>query len=125
MRKKTAFTIYRDKHANLRYLKDRIIAVIGYGKQGRTQAKNLRDSGLDVIIGLPKGSKSKRLARQDGFEVYSTEKAIQLGNLFAALYIKAPLQDRHANIQTYDKMLKLVRSGITYPSFEALREALR
>jgi len=51
--------------------------------------------------------------------------AVQMGNLFAALYIKAPLHDRHANIQTYDKMLKVVRSGITYPSFEALREALR
>jgi hypothetical protein len=51
--------------------------------------------------------------------------AVQMGNLFAALYIKAPLQDRHANIQTYNKMLKVVRDGISYPSFEALREALR
>ena len=51
--------------------------------------------------------------------------AVQMGNLFAALYIKAPLHDRHANIQTYGKMLKVVRDGISYPSFEALREALR
>ena len=50
--------------------------------------------------------------------------AVQMGNLFAALYIKAPLQDRHANIQAYEKMLKVVRDGITYSSFEALREAL-
>jgi sugar/nucleoside kinase (ribokinase family) len=51
--------------------------------------------------------------------------AIQMGNLFAALYIKAPLHDRHSNIQAYDKMLKVVRSGMTYPSFEALQEALK
>jgi sugar/nucleoside kinase (ribokinase family) len=51
--------------------------------------------------------------------------AVQMGNLFAALYIKAPLDDRHSNIRTYDKMLKVVRSGITYPSFEALQEALK
>jgi hypothetical protein len=51
--------------------------------------------------------------------------AVQMGNLFAALYIKAPLQDRHANIQTYNKMLKVVRDGISYPSFEALQKALR
>jgi len=50
--------------------------------------------------------------------------AVQMGNLFAALYIKAPLQDRHANIQAYEKMLKVVRDGITYSSFEALRQAL-
>jgi len=85
MRKKTAFTIYKDRRANLRYLKDRIIAVIGYGKQGRSQALNLRDSGLDVIIGLPEKSKSKRQAHQDGFEVYSTEKAAKSGDLISIL----------------------------------------
>ena len=50
--------------------------------------------------------------------------ALQMGNLFASLYIKAPLDDRYGNIKTYDKMLKVVRSGITYPSFEALQNAL-
>ena len=50
--------------------------------------------------------------------------AVQMGNLFASLYIKAPLDDRYGNIKTYDKMLKVVRSDIAYPSFEALRNAL-
>ncbi len=50
--------------------------------------------------------------------------AVQMGNLFASLYIKAPLDDRYSNIKTYDKMLKVVRSDIAYPSFEALRNAL-
>jgi len=50
--------------------------------------------------------------------------AVQMGNLFASLYIKAPLDDRYGNIRNYDKMLEIVRSDAVYPSFEALRKAL-
>ena len=50
--------------------------------------------------------------------------AVQMGNLFAALYIKAPLDDRYGNVKSYDKMLKVVRSNVTYPSFDALQSAL-
>jgi len=50
--------------------------------------------------------------------------AVQMGNLFAALYIKSPLEDRHGGIRSYDKMLKVVRSGVTYPSFDALQDVL-
>jgi len=52
------------------------------------------------------------------------EEAVQMGNLFASLFIKAPLDDRYGNIHPYEKMLKVVRSGVTYPSFDALRKAL-
>lgn len=51
--------------------------------------------------------------------------AVQMGNLFASLYIKAPLDDRYGNIKAYDRMLHVVRSGVSYESFEALQEALR
>jgi sugar/nucleoside kinase (ribokinase family) len=50
--------------------------------------------------------------------------AVQMGNLFASLYIKAPLNDRYGNIKTYDKMLKVVRSDVAYRSFDALQNAL-
>jgi len=50
--------------------------------------------------------------------------AVQMGNLFASLYIKAPLDDRYGNIKDYGKMLAVVRSDAAYPSFEALRDAL-
>jgi sugar/nucleoside kinase (ribokinase family) len=50
--------------------------------------------------------------------------AVQMGNLFASLFIKAPLGDRYGNIKPYDKMLKVVRSGKSYPTFEALQNAL-
>jgi sugar/nucleoside kinase (ribokinase family) len=50
--------------------------------------------------------------------------ALQMGNLFASLFIKASLEDRYGNIKAYDKMLKVVRSNVDYPNFEALRDAL-
>ncbi len=50
--------------------------------------------------------------------------AVQMGNLFASLFIKAPLGDRYGNIRSYNKMLEVLRSGKDYPSFDALREAL-
>jgi len=50
--------------------------------------------------------------------------AVQMGNLFASLYIKAPLDDRYGNIKDYGKMLEIVRSDAAYPSFETLRKAL-
>jgi len=50
--------------------------------------------------------------------------AMQMGNLFASLFIKAPLEDRYGNIHAYEKMLKVVRSDMTYQSFDELQEAL-
>ena len=50
--------------------------------------------------------------------------AVQMGNLFASLYIKAPLNDRYSNIKGYEKMLEIVRSDVAYPSFDTLRRAL-
>ncbi len=51
-------------------------------------------------------------------------RALQMGNLFAALYIKAPLDDRYGNIKSYEKMSEVVESGEAYQNFEALRKAL-
>ncbi|MHC4541820.1 MAG: carbohydrate kinase family protein [Planctomycetota bacterium] len=50
--------------------------------------------------------------------------AVQMGNLFASLFVKAPLEDRYGNIRPYGRMLEVVRSPATYPSFDALRNAL-
>ena len=51
--------IYTDKDADLKQLLGKTCAVIGFGSQGHAHALNLRDSGADVIVGLPEGSKSK------------------------------------------------------------------
>ncbi|MBR1369009.1 ketol-acid reductoisomerase [Methanocalculus chunghsingensis] len=75
---------YYDADADLSYLKGKKIAVIGYGSQGRGQALNLRDSGLDVIIGLRPG-KSWEEAEKDNFEVFSVSDAVKKADLVQIL----------------------------------------
>ena len=55
--------------------KERTIAVIGYGSQGRAQALNMRDSGMNVIVGLRKGGKSWPIAEKDGFDILTPGEA--------------------------------------------------
>ena len=64
--------VYTNKDADLRVLRNKQLAVIGYGSQGHAHAQNLRDSGLNVLIGLYRGSKSVRVAERHGFEVQPT-----------------------------------------------------
>lgn len=66
--------IYLDGDADLGWIENRTIAVIGYGNQGHAQAQNLRDSGCRVIVGARKGPSWER-AERDGFEVYEVEEA--------------------------------------------------
>ena len=69
--------VYTDKDANLRVIKNKTLAIIGYGSQGHAHAQNLKDSGLNVIIGLYKKSKSVKVAKSQGFEVYETAEAVR------------------------------------------------
>ena len=57
-----------EEHADLNIIRNLRVAVIGYGTQGHAHAQNLRDSGVDVCIGLRQGSRSELKARGDGFE---------------------------------------------------------
>ena len=67
-----AARIYTDKDADLRCLKGKTCAVIGFGAQGRAQALNLKDSGLKVVVGLYPGSKSLSRATRSGLKVLDT-----------------------------------------------------
>jgi len=67
--------MYYDAECNLELIKSRKVAVIGYGSQGRAQALNLRESGVDVLVGLYEGSKSAQLAKQESFTVLSAAQA--------------------------------------------------
>ena len=78
--------IYRNKDARLSFLKHKIIAILGYGSQGRAQALCLRDSGIKVIIGLPAASKSRVVAKRDGFQVFSVREAVQKGDVISFLF---------------------------------------
>lgn len=81
-----AARIYTDRDADLKTLRGKTCAVLGFGSQGRAQALNLRDSGLHVIVGLYRGSKSRALARKNGLKVFDTAVAARRGDiLFLAL----------------------------------------
>jgi ketol-acid reductoisomerase len=81
-----AARIYTDKDVDLRWLKGKTCAVIGFGAQGRAQALNLRDSGINVIVGLYLGSKSRARARRSGLTVLETAEAARRGDIiFLAL----------------------------------------
>lgn len=67
--------IYYDNHADLARLQGRKVAVIGYGSQGHAHALNLRDSGVDVVVGLPETSKSRAKAEAAGLTVKSVADA--------------------------------------------------
>jgi ketol-acid reductoisomerase len=69
-----AVTMFYDKDADLSVLKGKTVAVIGYGSQGHAQAQNLRDSGVNVVIGLRQG-KSWQKAENDGFKVLEVAEA--------------------------------------------------
>ena len=60
--------VYKDKDISKNLLSNKSIGIIGYGNQGRAQALNLKDSGLDVTIGLRVNSKTQDLATKDGFK---------------------------------------------------------
>src|SRR5512139_893138 len=62
-------TMYYDKDADLALIRGKKTAIIGYGSQGHAHALNLKDSGVDVRIGLPAASKSREKARQAGLTV--------------------------------------------------------
>ena len=70
-----ARTIYYDNDANLEILNGKKIAVIGYGAQGRAQARMMHESGLDVVVGVREGGKSWELVKEDGLNVAKIDEA--------------------------------------------------
>ncbi len=78
-------TIYYDSDANFDLLKERTVAIIGYGAQGRAQALNLQDSGANVVVGLYEGSRSKARAEAEGLTVKTVEEASAMADIVQIL----------------------------------------
>lgn len=76
-----AVRVYYDADIDLSVLKDRRIAVLGYGSQGRAHALNLRESGFDVIVAQRAGSRNHEVRRQDGFEPRTVNEAARAADL--------------------------------------------
>ena len=76
---------YYDKDADLNIIKSKKVAVIGYGSQGHAHANNLKDSGVDVVVGLREGSESAKKASNAGLNVKSINAATAWADLIMIL----------------------------------------
>ncbi|OGC21908.1 ketol-acid reductoisomerase [candidate division WOR-1 bacterium RIFOXYB2_FULL_42_35] len=77
--------VYYDQDANLEVLKDKTIAIVGFGNQGGAQAQNLKDSGLNVIIAEVEGTPNWNRAKELGFEVMDASTAAKRGDIVQIL----------------------------------------
>lgn len=90
--------IYYDADADLNVLKGKKVAVIGYGSQGHAQAQNLRDSGLEVVVGQRPGSPNHEKAVEDGFSPVSAREAAEVADVIQILtpdHAQAALYSTH------------------------------
>lgn len=77
--------MYYDGDANLDLLKGKKVAIIGYGSQGHAHALNLKESGVDVVVGLYEGSKSWKIAEEDGLKVATVAEATKESDIVMIL----------------------------------------
>ncbi len=89
--------MYYDKDADLKVLKGKVVAIVGYGIQGHAQAQNLRDSGIKVLVSDLGGSPNWKKAKKDGFEPVETSKAAEKADIIQIL-----TQD-HVQSYVYDR----------------------
>lgn len=84
-RTKTLAKMYYEKDCDLSLLKDKTVAVIGYGSQGHAHALNLHESGVNVVVGLYEGSKSWKAAEEAGLKVLLTSEAVKTADIIMVL----------------------------------------
>ncbi len=77
--------VYYDKDADLSIIQGKKVAIVGYGSQGHAHANNLKDSGVDVVVGLRPGSASAKKAEAAGLKVASIEEAVKQADLVMVL----------------------------------------
>ena len=80
-----AITVYYDKDCDLNIIKSKKVAMIGFGSQGHAHAENLRDSGVEVIVGLKEGGSSWGKAAKKDFKVMSVAEATKEANVIMIL----------------------------------------
>ncbi|MGH7893087.1 MAG: ketol-acid reductoisomerase [Candidatus Binatia bacterium] len=108
-------TVYHDEDADLGALATETVAVVGYGNQGRSQALNLRDSGLRVIVGNI-GDEARTRASDDGFEAYDVADAVRRADVVVLLVpdeVMPEVYDRDVAPHLCDGACVCVASGYT------------
>ncbi len=98
--------VYHDQDANLDYLKGKTVAIIGYGSQGHAHAQNLRDSGVQVVVGQRPGGKNYELAKQHGFAPVSAAEAAAAADLIMIL-----LPDQHQARVYREEIMPHLKAG--------------
>ena len=78
-------TMYYEKDCNLSVLDGKKVAVVGYGSQGHAHALNLKERGVDVVVGLRKDSASWQKAEAQGLKVYEVSEAAKLAQMVMVL----------------------------------------
>ena len=78
-------TMYYDNDCNLSLLNGKTVAIIGYGSQGHAHAQNLKDSGVNVIVGLTPSSAKRKQAEADGLKVFDTAEAAKQADMIMIL----------------------------------------
>jgi len=117
-------TIYHDADADLGALNDQTVAVVGYGNQGRSQALNLRDSGVRVVIGSIRDA-SHDQAQADGFEVLSIADACRRADVVMLLIpdeVMPAVYDEHVATNLAAGSLLVFASGYNI-AFDLIRPA--
>jgi len=116
--------IYYDNDANIEFIKEKVVGIIGYGNQGHAQALNLRDSGAKVLIGELEGSLGWEKAKEAGFVAERTDNMIivngvgffptQIGNILAKIEGAEPrfqlIIDREGTQDVMDIMVEVSES---------------
>lgn len=117
--------VLHDKDINIEILKDKTIAIIGYGAQGKAQALCMRDSGLKVIIGSRQG-KSFDKAKEDNFDAYPIEEAAKKADIIHILLPDEVQPEIYKKIKKYIKNKTLSFShgfNIVYKKIKPLNNA--
>ena len=89
--------IFYDSDADLSIIQGRKVAVLGFGSQGHAHSLNLKDSGVDVVVGLPEGSKSRAKAEEQGLKVLTPGEAVKWANVIVVLAPDPKQRDLYAN----------------------------
>ena len=100
--------IITDSNVTIDALKNKRITIIGYGNQGRAQALNLKDSNLDVVVGLRENSKTKDKVQQDGLESKTIKQAVIDSDIISIL-----ISDKHISSTWKEFILPNLRANQT------------
>ena len=107
--------VYRDEDADLSVIENKTIAVIGYGSQGRAQSNNMKDSGLNVVVGAaPKELHSdSNTAEKDGFRVLTIDEATKMADI-VQLLLPDPVQPEVYSEQIHQNLRKGPALGFSH-----------